>query len=237
MKWLSRRTLLFRVTTLSLLFNNVKCLSINANVCRCWKDIYFLFLYHFHTHNCFVDYWNYNLLRYKLVTHYCFLYFKFLTAFATFHVEVLTMWYIVISKVLQHSSASSLHCSLSRGWLHTEILICYYYSSMNAYIWNYVWNRACVFCCSTQACHLCYCLQYVNTFSVVVVHLFLLLSTCVVEHNNNIPNACKITFSDVSRLLVLYSVDPLLMVPCICFDSFDITLFHVIKVMTDFPFH
>ena len=128
------------------------------------------FLYHFHSHNCFVDCWTYDLLHFKLVTHYCFLYFKFLTAFATFHVEVLTMWCIVITIKYYCNTVLLLHfiaASLADGCTQQSLFAIT--TQLWTRIWNYIWNRACVFCCCIQVCHLCY---YLSMSTLSVVQLF-----------------------------------------------------------------
>ena len=137
------------------------------------KFVYFLFLCHFHNHNCFVDCWKYDVLYCKLVTHYCFLYFKFLNRLRNFSCWSLNeVIYCDHSKVLQYNTLVLLHfiaASLADGCTQKSFFAIT--AEIWTRIWNYIWNRACVFCCCTQVCHLCYCLS-MSTLS--VVQLFLL---------------------------------------------------------------
>ena len=82
--------------------------------------------------------------------------------------------------VVQQSIASSLHCSLSRGWLHTAILICYYNWSMNAYMKLYMKPCMCVLLLYTSMPSMLLP-QYVNTQCCAVVSS----SVRVAELDNN----------------------------------------------------
>ena len=86
-------------------------------------------------------------------------------------------------------------------------------------IWNYIWNRACVFCYCTQVCHLCYCLS-MSTLS--VVQLFLL--RCVLPNLTTIKQCMQnniFLWCILIRCFILCR--PLFMVACNCFDLFQIT--------------
>ena len=171
-KWLSHRSLLL-MTTSSLLFNNVKCLSINANVCYIWKVCIFSLFVSFLQSQLFcwlLELWCFILQTCHTLLLLVFQVFNRLRNFSCWSLNEVI--YCDHSKVLLYNTVVLLHfiaASLADGCTQKSFFAIT--AEVWTRIWNYIWNRACVFCYCTQVCHLCY---YLSMSTLSVVQLFLL---------------------------------------------------------------